>query len=114
MRVGRWREARDEGFGRSVESPYQAVQQLALQDQSTPNRLQQPLADDDQLEDRFDLIGQRLQDVLGIFADSSEQRLGGSGGFTMSLLPITERADLHVDDGGELGLRQPGRFGEFP
>ena len=38
---------------------------------------------------------------------------GPVGRFTTSLLPMTERADLHVDDGGEPGFWQPGRLANF-
>lgn len=58
---------------------------------------------------RGSLLRQRPHDPLGIVVDGAQQRFRRPGGFTATLLPIAQRAELYVDHLGKLGLRQPGR-----
>lgn len=59
-------------------------------------------------------VGQCLKRVPGIVLDRPQQCLGRAGRFTPTLLPVAQRPDLHVDDLGELGLRQAGHCTNFP
>lgn len=45
--------------------------------------------------------------------DGAQQRLCWSGRFASALFPVTQRTQLDIDHGCELGLGQPGRLADL-